>query len=81
MFLLSISPPQGLFGNSDWTFEAWMLHTGFWNSAAESGTNQNPTFQWGLKATTTCGSAHFGFGSSATDGAGGHYVSGGNGCY
>ena len=61
----------GLYGSSDWTYEVWILHSGLYNTAAESTTApQSPVFQWGLKATTTCGSAHFGIGDSASDGAG-----------
>ena len=62
----------GLYGNSDWTYEAWLLHQGLYDTAAESTSNpQNPVFQWGLRNTSTCISAHFGMGSSPTDGAGG----------
>ena len=64
----------GLYGNSDWTYEAWLYSYGVYNTVVESTTSpQVPVFQWGLRATTTCGSAHFGIGDSATDGAGGHY--------
>ena len=66
---------NGLYGNSDWSYEAWLLHSGLYNTAAESSSApQSPVFQWGLRNGTTCGSAHLGIGDSASDGAGGHYV-------
>ena len=68
----TLSLYAGIYGNSDWTYEAWLLHVGSYDTAAESTSNpQNPVFQWGLRNTSTCISAHFGMGSSNTDGAGG----------
>ena len=64
----------GLYGNSDWTFEAWIYHLGFYSVTAESSTApQSPVFQWGTRNGTSCISAHFGIGSSASDGAFGHW--------
>lgn len=63
----------GIYGTSDWSVEAWVLHNGLYNTNAESTTApQSPFFQFGLRNSSTCFSAHFGVGDGA-DGAGGHW--------
>ena len=69
--VVSTRAQQGLYGNSDWTYEAWLLHTGLYNTNVQSTSlPDNPVFQWGVRNGSTCVSAHFGIGSEPA-GAGG----------
>ena len=69
----SLSLYNGIYANSDWTVEAWLLHQGSYNLNAEStSAPESPFFQFGVRNGSTCVSAHFGIGDAA-DGAAGHW--------
>ena len=59
----------GMYGLSDWSYEAWVLHTGYANGG------ESPVFQWGPRPATACQGGHTSVGYNGAYGAGGHYVS------
>lgn len=60
----------GLYGSSDWSYEAWVLHAGIMASNAHE---ESPVLQWSPRPGSLCDSAFTSVGTNPVYGAGGHW--------